>query len=591
LVPGRTWGRATTTKAVALGLAMGTGIAMLSLSPAFAQSPPTVTAVIASSGPTAGGQQVTVEGTNLASPSAVHFGAAAATITASTASTVTVTEPAGTAGTVDVTVTTAGGTSATSSADYYTFGGQSFAYVADEGSGTVTPIAVATNTPGTPITVGRFPSGIAITPNGQTAFVANYGSGTVTPITVATNTADTPINVGTHPVAIAITPNGLTAYVVNYGSYNVTPITIATNTAGTPINVGDGPDGIAITPNGLTAYVTNSESGNVTPITMATNTAGTPITVGDGPDGIAITPNGLTAYVANSDPGTVTPITIATNTAGTPITVGGGPGEIAITPNGLTAYVTNAWTTTVTPITVATNTAGTPITVGSSPGGIAITPDGQTAYVTNEYSGTVTPIAVATNTAGTPITVGSTPAGIAITPSIVSLGGPTESVATDNGSEVTDSLTIMPGDRTATLGGDIAFPPVDASHSDVTATAQSTSIEANDLSATYAGWNVTVVASALAGSGGVALAMNGSIAADNLSVASYGALSSNPGDTTGVSAGDASPIGTPVVLLSAAAGSGVGDYTQAFDLGLVVPADSPAGDYSGTLTVTIAPPS
>jgi hypothetical protein len=44
------------------------------------------------------------------------------------------------------------------------------------------------------------------------------------------------------------------------------------------------------------------------------------------------------------------------------------------------------------------------------------------------------------------------------------------------------------------------------------------------------------VASALAGSGGVALAMNGSIAADNLSVASYGALSSNPGDTTGVSA-------------------------------------------------------
>jgi hypothetical protein len=44
-------------------------------------------------------------------------------------------------------------------------------------------------------------------------------------------------------------------------------------------------------------------------------------------------------------------------------------------------------------------------------------------------------------------------------------------------------------------------------------------------------------------------------------------------------------------LLSAAAGSGVGDYTQAFDLGLVVPADSPAGDYSGTLTVTIAPPS
>ena len=41
------------------------------------------------------------------------------------------------------------------------------------GDGTVTPIATATNTPGTPINVGTGPAGIAITPNGQTAYVAN----------------------------------------------------------------------------------------------------------------------------------------------------------------------------------------------------------------------------------------------------------------------------------------------------------------------------------------------------------------------------------------------------------------------------------
>jgi hypothetical protein len=34
----------------------------------------------------------------------------------------------------------------------------------------------------------------------------------------------------------------------------------------------------------------------------------------------------------------------------------------------------------------------------------------------------------------------------------------------------------------------------------------------------------------------------------------------------------------------------MGDYTQAFDVDLVLPADSLAGDYAGTLTVTIAPP-
>jgi hypothetical protein len=53
-----------------------------------------------------------VIGTNLTSPTTVDFGTASAAITASSATTATVTEPAGAAGTVNVTVTTAGGTSA-----------------------------------------------------------------------------------------------------------------------------------------------------------------------------------------------------------------------------------------------------------------------------------------------------------------------------------------------------------------------------------------------------------------------------------------------------------------------------------------------
>ena len=63
------------------------------------------------------------------------------------------------------------------------------AYVVNPGLGTVSPIATATNTAGTPITVGSFPYAIAITPDGKTAYVANEGSGSVTPIATATNTA------------------------------------------------------------------------------------------------------------------------------------------------------------------------------------------------------------------------------------------------------------------------------------------------------------------------------------------------------------------------------------------------------------------
>ena len=79
---------------------------------------------------------------------------------------------------------------------------------------------------------GERPVAIAITPDGKTAYVTNIGSGTVTPIATATNTAGTPIPVGSDPDAIAFTPDGKTAYVANSGSDTVTPIATATNTAG-----------------------------------------------------------------------------------------------------------------------------------------------------------------------------------------------------------------------------------------------------------------------------------------------------------------------------------------------------------------------
>jgi len=301
-------------------------------------------------------------------------------------------------------------------------GGSGFAYVASGQDGTMIPISIATNTAGTPITVGSYPSDIVITPDGSTAYVANggdgLGDGMVTPVNLVTGAVGTPIPVGNGPLGIAITPNGATVYVTDWEGDTVTPISTATNTAGTPIPVGDSPYEIAITPDGDTAYVANCGSNTVTPISTATNTAGTPIPVGNCPEGIAITPNGSTAYVTNSIDGTVTPIDLATGAAGTPIPVGKYPWGIAITPNGATAYVCDWGSATVTPIDLATGAAGTPIPVGEAPRGIAITSDGALAYVTNEQDGTVTPINLATNTPGTAIPLGSSSnlGGIAITP-------------------------------------------------------------------------------------------------------------------------------------------------------------------------------
>ena len=82
---------------------------------------PAVSGVSPAVGPTVGGNTVTITGANLGLASAVHFGASPATgITSDTATSVTVTAPAG-SGTVDVTVTTPGGTSGTGAADRYQY--------------------------------------------------------------------------------------------------------------------------------------------------------------------------------------------------------------------------------------------------------------------------------------------------------------------------------------------------------------------------------------------------------------------------------------------------------------------------------------
>ncbi|MDR6769124.1 hypothetical protein J2W88_004432, partial [Acidovorax delafieldii] len=83
---------------------------------------PTVTSISPTAGPTGGGTSVVITGTNFTGATAVSFGATAATgFTVNSATQITATAPAGSAGTVDVRVTTTGGTSATSAADQYTY--------------------------------------------------------------------------------------------------------------------------------------------------------------------------------------------------------------------------------------------------------------------------------------------------------------------------------------------------------------------------------------------------------------------------------------------------------------------------------------
>ncbi|WP_395369183.1 beta strand repeat-containing protein [Streptomyces tubercidicus] len=76
-----------------------------------AASVPVLSSLSPTSGPTSGGNVVTLNGSNLAGATSVKFGSNSATILTNTASQITVSAPAGPPSSVSVTVTTAGGTS------------------------------------------------------------------------------------------------------------------------------------------------------------------------------------------------------------------------------------------------------------------------------------------------------------------------------------------------------------------------------------------------------------------------------------------------------------------------------------------------
>jgi hypothetical protein len=165
------------------------------------QPPPVVTSVNPTGGPIAGGTSVTVTGTNFTGATAVDFGATPGTgvVVNGGGTSLTVTSPAASAGTVDVTVVTAEGTSAASAADSFTYFGVP----------TVTGVAPHTGTTAGGNSVTVTGSNLA----GATAvdFGTNPGIGVVANGAGTSLTVNSPAGaIGTVDVTV-VTPGGVSA--------------------------------------------------------------------------------------------------------------------------------------------------------------------------------------------------------------------------------------------------------------------------------------------------------------------------------------------------------------------------------------------
>ena len=311
-------------------------------------APATITGVAPNSGKTAGGDSVTITGTNFTGATAVTFGSTAATNVVVVSSTsITATTPAGT-GTVNVSVTTPAGTVTDTGA---------FTYVAAPTISTVSPGAGPT-AGGTLVTITGT--------NFTTATAVDFGSTAATSYTVVSATsitATTPAGTGT--VNVTVTSPGGTATATNAYQFTNAP-TISSISP----TVGPQAGGVTVTVNG------NNLSG-VTGVSFGT-TAATSFHV--------VSNSQLTAVAPAGSPGTVDiTVTNGVNTsptspadqftyAATPTVTSVAP-AVGTTAGGTAVTITGTNFTGVTAVTIG-GTAATGVTVVSATSITATTPAG-----------------------------------------------------------------------------------------------------------------------------------------------------------------------------------------------------------------------
>jgi hypothetical protein len=448
---------------------------------------PTVSSVSPTSGPTTGGTQVTITGTNLSGATAVDFGSTpAASFTAVSSTEIDATSPAydatvtadatstsssGAVATVNVTVTTPGGTSATSSADQFSY--ESVAAVP-----TVTSVSPDTgpDAGGTQVTIegSGFTDASAVdfgTGNPATAFTvvsadeidvtSPAGSGTVdvtvsTPAgTSATSSADqftyapAPVITSVQPTSgstsggttVTITGTGLggalavyfnTTQAQSFSQLSDTEIT-AVSPAGSPGTV----DITVVTENGFNQPSAADEFTYVQPVPAPTVSSVSPSS-GSTAGGTQVTITGTNLSGATAvDFGSVAATGVSVNSAGTQITAtspagSAGTVDVTVTTAGGTSKTSSADEFTyVAPVVVAPKLSAISPSSGSKAGGTQVTITGTNlSGATAVDFGSVAATGVSVNSAGTQITATS-PAGSAgtVDVTVTTAGGTSNGLA------------------------------------------------------------------------------------------------------------------------------------------------------------------
>jgi YVTN family beta-propeller protein len=186
---------------------------------------------------------------------------------------------------------------------------------------------------------------VAVDPDGKRVFVTEESFDRIAVVDTATNTLGTPITVGDSPRAVVVDTQGKHAYAGNTGSPDsVSLVDLTTNLETGELSSGlDRPENLGISPAGNQLYIANfgGSAGGTTVSIFERPATQTPVTVGATPVAVTANPAGTTVYVASRDADSLSLIDPATRKrdGSIPMGAGFGPMSIAVTPDGRRAFV------------------------------------------------------------------------------------------------------------------------------------------------------------------------------------------------------------------------------------------------------------
>jgi YVTN family beta-propeller protein len=245
--------------------------------------------------------------------------------------------------------------------------------VANHGSATLSKVDLRRTVEVAQYPVGFMPYGVVT--DGTHAFVAEFGLGTLGIIDLATGELLTRLSVDAFPSGLALSRDGQRLLVTHLFTGRLTVIDLQTFTVRGTVSTGADTNlsqFIAIAPDGTKAYFPQTRS-NVTNTNLLFDTTVFPV--------VNVVDLAKLQLLVRER--------ITLDTADEPVNV---PFAVALSPNGKILYLANAGSNDVSVIDLSTNKGLAHLTVGANPRGIAITPDGSRIFVNNVLDGTLSVI-------------------------------------------------------------------------------------------------------------------------------------------------------------------------------------------------------